>query len=216
MREPAVKGSIFATVLEDVVCLRDQGRIGEDEIHAHLDPEEIGLLDTKANPAAWYPMSSYAHLLELLGATQGRSKPGYFAERGARNARRLMEQGLYQQLDFIGRWKEEAAGRRERGERALAAYLSNMKLVVTLASSIYSVGRWEAERDPEYPGRVSIVVRGAEPYSEAMRLAAEGFLNECARGSARLRRADLYTSERPAPDRIIFRMNFDVDDLAEA
>jgi hypothetical protein len=47
-----------------------------------------------------------------------------------------------------------------------------------------------------------------------MRLAAEGFLNECAVERGRVESRDLYTSERPSPDLILFRMNFDVTDLA--
>ena len=40
----------------------------------------------------------------------------------------------------------------------------------------------------------------------------KGFFNECSR-SARKELAHLYTSERPAPDLILFRMTRDIADM---
>jgi len=52
----------------------------------------------------------------------------------------------------------------------------------------------------------------ASAYSEPMRLAIEGFFNECAH-AAREDLVQLYTSERPAPDLILFRMTRDIADM---
>jgi hypothetical protein len=84
-------------------------------------------------------------------------------------------------------------------------------MVVSMASGIYSVGKWLVETDPEHPGRVVIAVREASAYSEPMRLAIEGFLNECAQ-AAREDLADLHTSERPAQEVILLRMTRDIID----
>ena len=83
--------------------------------------------------------------------------------------------------------------------------------MISLARSIYNVGEWSVEDDPTTPIRVLTCVNGAGDYSEPMRLAAEGFLNECARAAGR--DDDLYSSERPRPDRIVFHMLADIPDL---
>lgn len=213
MVQPSVKGTIVAGVSESLAALRDAGRVTNEELEARLEPEELALLEGKVNTAAWYPMTSYARLLQTLGDVDGGGRPGYFVERGRFNARRLMDAGLYEQLGFLLRWSESVGDGPRDPAALVSSYKRNLKLVITLASSIYNVGRWCIETDEDYPGRVWIAVREASAYSEPMRLAAEGFLNECARERGRVGGVDLYTSERPRPDLILFRMTRDVAEL---
>jgi hypothetical protein len=203
----SIKGSIFATAVADVVRLRDAGRIAPDR----LDPADRKLLDERLSPGGWYPLDAYARLLALLGEIEGRGSDDYFRERGRANARRLIEAGLYQQLAFIERWSADLRAERADGDAAVASFIKNMKLVISLAGSIYNVGVWEVEVDPEARGRARVVVSDAVAYSEPMRLAAEGFLNEGAR-----RKSDLYRSDRPSAQRILFRMTQDVAELARS
>ena len=128
---------------------------------------------------------------------------------------RLQEAGLYQQLAFLPRWNERTS--RGAGDEAalIADYSSKLRMVISMASSIYNVGKWVVEPDPENPRRIRIAVREASAYSEPMRLAIEGFFNECAR-AARNKLVRLYTSERPSPDLILFRMTRDVTDMPRA
>ena len=214
MAQPSVKGSIIGAVIDELVRLRDAGRIADEQLEVRLEAEELALLDGKINTAGWYPMASYTRFLQLLGDIEGGGSQAYFVERGRANARHLMDAGLYEQLSFVGRWKESARGDSSGEATAIAAYISKLKLVVTLATSIYNVGRWVVEPDPDHPGRAWIAIRDAGDYSEPMRLAAEGFLNECARGSGRVGGPDMYTSERPRADLILFRMNLDIMELA--
>jgi len=212
MAEPSVKGSIFKGVVDDLARARKEGRLSEEQIEAGLAAEDLVLLETEANPASWYPMESYARVTQLLGDVEGAGKDSYFMERGRASARRLIKAGLYQQLAFLPRWNEKT---RHGDESALiAGYASKLKLVISMASSIYNVGKWVVEPDAENPGRLSIAVREASAYSEPMRLVIEGFFNECAH-AAREDLVQLYTSERPAPDLILFRMTRDIADLFE-
>lgn len=215
MTKPCVKGSILEGVIEDTVRLRDEGRIDDDELQARLEPPELALLEDKVNTAAWYPMVSYTRLLQLLGDVEGGGDPAYFVERGAMNARRLMDAGLYQQLSFISRWRQSVADQPRDEASVIAGYTRNLKLVLTLASSIYNVGRWLVEPDEAHPRRAWIAVRDADDYSEPMRLAALGFLNETARERSSNATVDLYSSRRPSPDVILFEMHFDISDLAQ-
>ena len=211
MAEPAIKGSIFKGVVEDLARLREKGRGSEEEIDARLAPEDLGLLELEINPAAWYPMESYVRLIRLLCDIEGAGKDAYFVERGRASARRLMGSGLYQQLAFLSRWTKTVDWDGNDPSSLIASYASNLRMVTSLASAIYNVGQWVVEPDPDHPGRVRIAVREAIPYSEPMRLAIEGFLNECSR-AAREDLDHLHVSERPAPQLMLFRMTRDIVD----
>jgi hypothetical protein len=211
MVEPSIKGSIFKGAIEDFARLREEGRISEEEADARLASEDLAFLEGEIQPAAWYPIESYARLIQLLGDVEGEGKDAYFVERGRASARRLLDTGLYQQLTFLSRWERTVSRDGSRHAVVIADYTRNLRMVVSLASCIYNVGRWAVESDPEHPGRVLIEVREASAYSEPMRLAIEGFLNECAR-SAREDLDHLHVSERPASDLIRFRMTCDIMD----
>jgi hypothetical protein len=214
MAVPSIKGSIFKGVIDDLVRLQREGQVSQDEVDAQLATEDLALLEGEVSAAAWYPMESYARLMELLGDVEGAGKDSYFVERGRASARRLMASGLYQQLAFLSRW-EETIGSQGSGQSALiAGYARNLRMVSSLASGIYNVGKWMVEPDPEHAGRVCIAVREARAYSEPMRLAIEGFLNECAR-AAREELAHLHVSERPSPDLMLFRMTRDITDVSQ-
>jgi hypothetical protein len=213
MTQASVKGSIIEAVIGKLIRLRDAGRVADEQLEVRLEAEELALLDSKINTAGWYPMASYTRFLQLLGDIEGGGSPAYFIERGRANARHLMDAGLYEQLSFVGRWKESA--RSGSVEESIASYAKKLKLAISLATSIYNVGRWLVEPDDDHPGRIWIAIHDAGDYSEPMRLAAEGFLNECGRGRSRSGGEDMYTSERPRPDLILFRMNLDIAELAE-
>lgn len=212
MAEPSVKGSVFQGAVDDLARLREQGRVSEEQIEARLSAEDLIFLEAEANPAAWYPMESYARITQLLGDIEGAGKDSYFVERGRASARRLMQTGLYQQLGFLPRWKTKASEDGDDQSALIATYASNLRMVISLASSIYNVGKWKVEPDPDNPGRVRVAVHEASAYSEPMRLAIEGFYNECARTS-REDLAQLYISERPSPDVIMLRMTCDIADV---
>jgi hypothetical protein len=212
MAVPSIKGSIFKGAIDDLVRLREEGRISEEQLESKLAPEDLDLLEGEIGAAAWYPMESYGRIVELLGDVEGGGKDSYFVERGRASARRLMESGLYQQLAFLPRWEANYDAKRADSAARIAEYTRNLRMVTSLASAIYNVGEWTVEPDPEHPGRVVIAVREASAYSEPMRLAIEGFLNECAQ-AAREELTKLHTSERPAPDLILFRMTCDIMDI---
>jgi hypothetical protein len=212
MAEPSIKGMLFKGVIDDLTRLREQGRVSEEQLDAPLALEDVALLERQINPAAWYPMESYVRFMQLLGEVEGAGKDAYFVERGRASARRLMAAGFYQQLAFLSRWEENVDQDASDPSATIADYTRNLKMVSSLASAVYNVGKWVVEPDPEHAGRVCIAVREARAYSEPMRLAIEGFLNECAR-AAREDLAHLHISERPAPDLILIRMTIDVMDI---
>ena len=214
MAEPSIKGSIFKGVIDDLARLQREGRVSQEEVDARLATEDLALLEGEINASAWYPMESYGRLMDLLGEVEAGGKDAYFVERGRGSARRLMESGLYQQLSFLSRWESMLGAAGDDQSAMIADYARNLKMVVSLASAIYNVGKWVVEPDAEHAGRVCIAVREARAYSDPMRLAIEGFLNECAR-VAREDLTHLHISERPAPGLMLFRMTCDITDLSQ-
>ena len=215
MAEPCIKGSVFKGVIDDLARLQREGRVSQEEVDARLATEDLALLEGEINASAWYPMESYGRLINLLGEVEAGGKDAYFVERGRGSARRLMESGLYQQLSFLSRWESMLGAAGDDQSAMIADYARNLRMVTSLASAIYNVGKWVVEPDAEHAGRVCIAVREARAYSDPMRLAIEGFLNECAR-AAREDLTDLHISERPAPDLMLFRMTRDIMDISEA
>jgi len=211
--EPAIKGSIFASVIGDLRSLRDARRISQEKLEQRLSPLEQELVESTISPAAWYPMESYARITDLLCELEGKTPREYFRGRGATNARRLIEKGLYGQLEFLKRWEKSIDGR-ERGDggAVFQSYLRSLKLVVTLSKSIYSTGDWRVERDPDRANCVRIEILNAAAYSEGMRYAIEGFLNECVR-AVRGSTKPLFRSERVAQDHIRIWMTESIADF---
>jgi len=213
MGEPAVKGSIFASVIGDLRESRDAGRISEDKLEERLSPLELELLESTISSAGWYSMESYARIADLLCEIDGGKTREYFRRRGATNAKRLIEQGLYGQLEFLKRWEKSIEGK-ERGDRdaVFQSFHRSLKLVVTLSKNIYSTGDWRVEYDPHRANHVRIEILDAAAYSEGMRYALEGFLNECVR-AVRGNTKPLFTSERVARDHIRISMTESVVDF---
>lgn len=202
MSEPAVKGTIFQGVIDDLRRLRDSGRISPEKLEERLHAAELELLDTKVYPSSWYPMESYARITDLLSELEGGNAHDYFRRRGAANARRLIDAGLYSQLDFLKRWEKAIEGREDHNLDAVTeSFMRSLRLVSSLSGSIYNSGTWTVERDPDREARVRIEIRDAAAYSEGMRYAIEGFLNECVL-AVRAELEGFWSSQRLAPDHI--------------
>lgn len=213
MPDPMIKGSIFGPVAAEIVRLRDEGRLSEEELAAALEAPDLGLLEEKHLEASWYPIPSYARFLDLLCRCEGAGDPAWYEERGAVSARRLMDGGLYSQLDLLGEFDSDRLLQDSAClERALAAYKSKLSLVVSMAGSIYNVGRWRITPDADHEERLCLEIQEAEDYTEGMVLAIQGFLNECAH-SVREHLTRLYEVERPGPDLVRFRMQRDFSRL---
>lgn len=211
--EPSVKGTVFRGVVEDVRQLREEGRLRDGELESELPAEDRAILEDKVLDAAWYPIATYGRLLDLLCRRTGGGSLRYYHERGARNAERLIRAGLYSQLAFLERWKDEQERTRSARRAAMvSSFAASLRRVVSMAGSIYSVGRWSVAEDPDDADRVVIEIEEAADYSEGMRYAIEGFLNACGR-AVRPEVPRLFVTERPGPDRIRIRMSQAIPEL---
>jgi hypothetical protein len=183
---PSIKGTAFVSAHEDVRRLLEEGRLSRDELEAALPPEDLAILEEKISAGSWYPIRSYERLVEILVAAEaGGDREGYLSERGARAAERLAAAGIYRQLDLSFERLGSSVGR----------------LAASLSGAIYNFGEWQYRS--EHAGHFEIVVSDARDFPEAARLTAAGFIR-CMASRIAAAPAEV-TSERPAPDRVVFR-----------
>jgi hypothetical protein len=195
---PAIKGSAFQSVVEDVQRLLQEGHLSREVLEVRLDPSDLPYLDDKVLPAFWYPIETYRRLSELLMEIEGGGRPEYVVRRGARAAERLFTLGIYQQLRRGEKIAEEI---RSAGS---AWTQQDGAIMASLAGAIFNFTSWRFVADPEQRGAHRIEVSDAAGLPEVARFAAQGFIEYV---STRLAQAHVrVTSERPAPDRVVFQL----------
>ena len=167
MIDPCIKGSIVAPMVEEILALREAARVSEGELEARLASDSLALLETKVNPSEWVPFRIYEQFAQLLEAVEDAGDPDYMRGRGERAGKRLADAGIYQQLRFVEKIRNDT--------RCMDLYMSDMRLILSLQAALVNVGRWAAEIDPEHPNRVMIVVREAESVPGCLVDAMEGF-----------------------------------------
>jgi len=217
MAEPGIKGTVFAGIVEQARALRDAGKVGADELERRLGPEGLALLEAKIQPASWYPVQVYGRIRELLRDVEGGGRDQYTIDAGAASARRMIESGIYQQLDYLKRWKEwRPSGEpgADRGAR-LRQFRQQVRLIGTVYDSMYNFGSSKIEPDPDFADRLRIEYWDAGVMPTVCRLAVLGFWNEIARhwrGSGGHGDGDLWTKD-DFVDHYVIRMTRGVAEI---
>jgi hypothetical protein len=197
---PSIKGSVFASLVEDIQKLLAAKRLKREELSRWLEPKDVALVDSTVLTHEWYDVRSYARMSELLRDVEGGGRNEYLMKRGERSARRLLDGGLYAQLEYL---QTASFGRKGNASERHAAFGRDLARTTTLSASILNFGRWTAKPDPNHSKRWLMEVTGAKDYPDALAWASTGFSN----GLARTQNApDLWVWERPDADRILFRM----------
>jgi hypothetical protein len=202
---PAIKGSAFSKVVEDVAKLLAGTALSRSDAARRLAPEDFELLDCDVVASSWYDIRSYVRMSELLLEVEGHGNPEYLRERGRRTAQRLLEQGLYAQLEYLQRTQASKAG----GEGArVEAFGRDLRLLTTLSSSMFNFSKWASRTDPNHEKRYLIEVSEARDYPEVLCWTSDGFVNQMAANHRA--GVDMWSWERARPDLIVFRMTRDV------
>lgn len=191
-----IKGTAIAEVVADVLRLLEEGRLDRAQLELRLEAADLALLDEKIQPALWYDNRCHARMTQLLRDVEGGGSDGYVKQRGAATAERLLESGLYQQLQL-------ASGEAEASDDP-AALRRAIRLLLTLSGAMYDFGSWKLRPGDESSEDLFIDVHQAEALSEMNRLTAEGFIRRIAE---RLQRTPpVVDSRRVAPDHVVYRI----------
>ena len=116
---------------------------------------------------------------ELLRDVEGGGSNEYLRKRGARNAKRLLEAGLYQQLEYTHR---TLFSRESEKSARFEAFGRDLGRLTTISASILNFGRTTHKPDPDHKMRWIIEISQAQGVSRAALVwASDGFTNEMAR-----------------------------------
>jgi len=197
--QPSIKGSVFASIVEDVKKLLASGGVAQAELARWLRAEDIRLLGQTIGAATWYDIRCYTRMNELLRDVEGSGSNDYLRERGRLTARRLLDAGFYQQLEYLQRSEVACTtGKQARFE----AFGRDLRKLTTLSSSILNFSRWTPKPEPG-TRRHRIEVSEARDFPEVLCWASDGFVNGISSVQAG---GDLWRWERPKADLIVFRM----------
>ena len=97
----SIKGLAIAGLVEDLGDLVRGGSVAREELGKHLSEEELALLDEEFDAFRWYPIATYEALTTALFLTTRSGGEDQLRARGEAAAERLLEKGLYQQLDAL-------------------------------------------------------------------------------------------------------------------
>jgi hypothetical protein len=196
---PSIKGLLLALDVEDVKALVRTGRLTRVELARRLEPRILTLLDQPIQNGLWYDVDVDVRLLEILKDVSGKGDDCLVA-RGAEAARKLHAAGLYPQFEYLSRMQ---VARESDPDARSRAFGRDMRILTTLSSSSFNFGRWTTSDDAERPGRLRIDITDALAFPEAFCFTTLGFMNWI---SEQAGLPDLWRWERPAPDRVVFRM----------
>lgn len=183
---PSIKGTTFAYAHEDLGRALAERRVSREQVEARLHAEDLAILDEKPVPTHWYPIASYARIVELLAEVEGGGdREAYLLGRGRSAAEKLSSAGTYQQLE---------ASSAQLGPRV-------GKIVISVAGLIYNFGRWEFQVG-ERTGQFQITIDDCRDLPEVSRLATQGFIEAVACNVAGF--PVRVTSHRERPGRVVF------------
>ena len=167
MPEPSVKGTLIQAAVAELRELQERGTVSRATLERDLKPDDLKVLDDEILISAWYPMASYGRMLEAIATAVGRSGDADFVETGRRSAQRLVEMGLYRQLDehTAERWEERVG-----------------KLLLSVASLLWNFGGWEWLGMDESGFRIRF--QGASPMPRSYALRTQGFVEHLAARAA--------------------------------
>ncbi len=197
---PSIKGTVFLALVEDVQKLLAKKAVKREELGRWLQPKDLSCVDSAVHAHEWYDIRLYARLSELLRDVEGKGRNEYLVKRGERSARRLIDGGLYSQLEYL---QAASFGRQSDPKERFAAFGRDLARTTTLSASILNFSKWAAKPDPAQANRWLMEVSEARDYPETLAWATLGFTNELGRTK---RKEDIWTWERPEPARIVFRM----------
>jgi len=197
---PSIKGSIFAGVVDDVLRVIAQRKLSAEDLARWLEPQDVEMLDHEVGISEWFDITIYTRMSEMLRDVEGGGRNEYLRERGRQSAQRLLEAGLYQQLEYLHR---TALAKATDEQARFEAFGRDLRLLTTLGASILNFSRWKSKPDPEEASRYIIEVSEAKHVPEVLCWRSDGLINEMATEHGE---PDLWSWRRPRNDLVVFYM----------
>jgi len=203
MPKPAIKGTLFSAVVEDLNRAVESGSVGHAELETELSAEELALLDEKISAAGWYCIHTYHRMVGLLYRAESGGLDDYWQARGGRAADRLIDAGIYQQMDYIGRIQSNQERDPSARFRALA---KDLRLLLSVHSSVLNFGEWQTVVDPDNDDRYRVEIKNVAGIPDGIFLAATGMFNRMS-ALAKSPKPHTWEFERLDANFIVIRMS---------
>jgi hypothetical protein len=159
MSEPSVKGTLFQNLANELAERVSDGTISASQLASRLEPDELERLDHEIAISSWYPLDLYCRMLEVYALGASGAQGDFLMDSGRRSAQRVIDLGIYSQLD-------------DRTEESWENRVG--RILVTLSGSFFNFGKWEWS-GLEGDG-YSIRVRDAAPMSDLLVWRTAGFI----------------------------------------
>jgi hypothetical protein len=198
---PSIKGVLLVKLVDDVRALLERRDADRERLEVRLSAGALELLEGKVEIGRWYPIEQYTELTDLIWQEEGNRRVEYLHQRGEQAMKRLLEAGLYQQIEYLNR--EEGGFRTSPSRNQL---LQSCRLVGSVMGALLNFTMQSWDWDPQNPEIMLHQVRQAAHYPEVLRYLQEGtltFLVRLARPNA-----PAVTSQRLAPDHIVFAYDY--------
>lgn len=199
MSDPAIKGVLFAAVVDDLSAAVEDGLLSRTAIEAALEVSDLALLDEKINAISWYDIFAYHRILDLLCQTTNKDSHTFYFDRGVHAAKRLRDSGLYQQLDYLGRIE---ASHLDDPQAKFEAFGRDMRLILTLHVSMLNFGDWSVVPDPDAERCYRVVAKNVAQIPDGVFIAACGLFNGLASDSS----GGQWEYERSDRDVVVIKM----------
>jgi len=198
---PSLKGSVITDLAEDIKKLIAKGELSQTIVEQHLTADDIATVEAEIVPSKFYDVQFYKRCAELLRDTVGGGRNEYLKQRGLEKGKKLIEAGLYQQMEYATRTRvqEEASP-----EARFKAYGHDLRLFMTLSRSILNFTEWSTMVDRDHADRHMILVEDAAEYPDALAWATEGLIESMAASHGL---PNLWSHSRERRDQIVFRMS---------
>lgn len=197
---PSVKGSVLAGHAEVLIKYLAENAVEPDVLAERFPEGELDLLSKPIHASSWYDVRIYQRVLEFLRDYEGYGSNAYLIAAGERSAQKLIEAGLYQQLEYLSR--TQVSAKTDVAERH-RAFGRDLRLLTTLTPTIFNFVKIALKEDPEHPDRWMLEYSQAEHFPEVVCWTTQGF---CNRMAALHGAPDLWRWERPSRDIVLFRM----------
>jgi hypothetical protein len=202
MQKPSIKGTLFAGVVEDLDRALEQGTLSRADLEAALEAEDLALIQEKVVPTGWYDIHSYHRIVALLCEAEGDNVEVYWHHRGVRAADRLVDAGIYQQMDYLGRML--ASSEKDPTAR-FHALKKDLRLLLSIHSSVLNFGTWKIEVDPDHDDRYRVEIHDVEGIPDGIFRACAGTFNQLST-KTNSRTVHGWEFARPTPGLVLIRM----------
>jgi hypothetical protein len=197
---PSIKGAAFALVVEKVSRLVSSGEISRDKLARRLPSGGLEAIDRAVVLVGWYDIRLYAALMELLAEVEGNGESTYLVRHGGESAERLLQKGLYQQMEYL---KHMAHGKETDPHVRYQAFGRDLRRLTSLYPLILNFGHLEVRDDPEYADRYMLETADGRAFPEVLCWSMQGFYNRMA---AVHDSPDLWRLDHPGPNLVRHRM----------